>query len=42
MSVSSDSPVVVERLIVFSGIGDLSLQPGVPVVDDLDDLEPLG
>ncbi|MCB1270315.1 MAG: hypothetical protein KDB31_02760 [Microthrixaceae bacterium] len=42
VSVSSDSPVVVERLIVFSGIGDLSLQPGVPVVDDLDDLEPLG
>ncbi len=37
--VTADSPVVVERLIVWSTPADISLQAGIPVVGSLDGLE---
>ena len=40
--VQADTPVVVERLLVFPGAADVSLQSSVPVLGDLDGLEVLG
>ena len=40
--VHSDRPVAVERLIVFRGVPDLSIQSAVPVLESLEDLVDLG
>lgn len=40
--VHGDAPVVVERLLTFGDVPDISLQPGVPVVAEVSDLESLG
>ncbi|MEZ5239896.1 MAG: DUF5719 family protein [Microthrixaceae bacterium] len=42
VSVRAEAPVVVERLLVFTSVEDISLHPGVPILATLEDLETLG
>ena len=41
VEVTSDSPVVVERLQVWTSPADISLQAAIPVVETIDDLTDL-